>query len=407
MKSSIRFFLLAIPAGLLLAAAAAPAQERGTGPFAIGETAERITLRGVALEASIRKRGYVSGVEAGSFLDRKTGARDLGFGLDIQDWIMEPGSDAAYRSQLAGDLPYDFGNAFHGRTPKRSVEGPQICTQAKELAPRLIEGKDFTAIEQSWTYTLAAPGRQPGSQWTQTLVFPAGKRYFLSSDRILSRNAGDALFFRQDMPGHVKHRVGDTFSEVYLSYRGKIPASEFTDDFAPDAKFNYRRERDGVPTRMIRAYHTRNPQTGADGPWLAGMTLNPADTSEAWCHQRTGYVCFIHEVGERPVKAGESFGAAYLIGWFDSIAEMEEVYDQYCGHSALEVTAAGWHLIPSSGDPAGTGPQPSHPERSTPSSRVGAPDAAIQETKGPSLSSGSSPNPALPPGVAGSPTPDP
>ena len=70
---------------------------------------------------------------------------------------------------------------------------------------------------------------------------------------------------------------------------------------------------------MIRAYHTRDPKTGADGPWLAGMTLNPADTSEAWCHQRTGDVCFIHEVGERPVKAGESFGAAYIVGWFDRI----------------------------------------------------------------------------------------
>ncbi len=54
------------------------------------ETAERITLRGESLEASIKKMGYVSGVEAGSFLDKKTGARDLGFGLDIQDWIMEP-----------------------------------------------------------------------------------------------------------------------------------------------------------------------------------------------------------------------------------------------------------------------------------------------------------------------------
>ncbi|RYD33059.1 MAG: hypothetical protein EOP86_14250, partial [Verrucomicrobiaceae bacterium] len=80
-----------------------------------------------------------------------------------------------------------------------------------------------------------------------------------------------------------------------------------------------------------------------------GMVLNPSDTSEAWCHQRTGYVCFIHEVGERPVKAGESFGAAYVIGWFDSIEEMEKVYDQYRGHSALEVTTDGWRLVPSKG----------------------------------------------------------
>ena len=321
------------------------AQEKASRLFTVEETSERIILRGSALEASIKKKGYVSGVEAGSLLDKKTGARDLGFGLDIQDWIMEPGSDAEYRSQLPGDLPYDFNNAYHGKTPKRSIEGPQICTQAKELKPRVIEGKDFVAIEQSWNYTLAAPGKKTGSEWKQTLVFPAGKRYFISSDRILSRNAGEALFFRQDIPGHLKHKAGDNFSEVYLSYHGKIPASEFFKDFAPDEKFNYRRDRDGVPKRMIRAYHTRDPKTGADGPWLAGLVLNPNDTSEAWCHQRTGYVCFIHEVGERPVKAGESFGAAYIIGWFDSIEEMEAVYDQYRDHSALDVTDEGWKLV--------------------------------------------------------------
>ena len=319
---------------------AAPA----THGFRIEIQPDRISVTGKILDFAIRTRGYVSGVEAGSFLDRKTGARDLGFGLQIQDWIMEPGSDEAWRSQLPGDLPYLFNNAYHGRTAKRSIEGPQICTQAKELKATVIEGKDFVAIRQGWTYTVAAPGKQTGSEWHQTLVFPAGKRYFISADRILSRNSGEALFFRQDLPGHLKHQAGDTFSEIYLSYHGIIPASEFLTDFAPDEKFNYRRDRVGVPKRMIRAYHTRDPKTGRDGPWLAGLTLNPADTSEAWCHQRTGYVCFIHEVGERPVKAGESFGAAYIVGWFDSVAEMEQVYDQYRGGSAVEVTAEGWRL---------------------------------------------------------------
>jgi hypothetical protein len=345
-RTSKAILVIGIAAQSLAIFATVLAQEKASRPFIVEETAERITLRGIALEASIKKRGYVSGVEAGSLLDKKTAARDLGFGLDIQDWIMEPGSDSEYRSQLPGDLPYDFNSAFHGKTAKRSLEGPQICTQAKELKPRVIEGKDFIAIEQSWNYTLAAPGKKTGSEWKQTLVFPAGKRYFISSDRILSRNAGEALFFRQDIPGHLKHRSGDNFSEVYLSYYGRIPASEFFTDFPPDEKFNYRRDRDGVPQRMIRAYHTRDPKTGTDGPWLAGLVLNPSDTSEAWCHQRTGYVCFIHEVGERPVKAGESFGAAYIIGWFDTIQEMEAVYDQHRGHSSLEVTVEGWKLMP-------------------------------------------------------------
>ncbi|MCP5515912.1 MAG: SGNH/GDSL hydrolase family protein [Verrucomicrobiales bacterium] len=315
-----------------------------THGFQIEETDERIVLRGEAIEAAVRKTGYVSGVEGGSFHDRQTGARDLGFGLDIQDWIMEPGSDAAYRDRLPGDLPYDYHNLYHGRRAKRSIEGPQICTQARRLEPRIIEGADFVAIEQNWTYRLAAPGKNTGSEWSQTLVFPSGRRYFVSSDWILSRNAGEALFFRQDMPGHIKHRHGDTFSEVYLSYAGRIPSSAFVEDFAPDERFNYRRDRDGVPERMIRAYRIRDPLAGKEGPWLAGMTLDPAATSEAWCHQR-GYVCLIHEVGERPVREGESFGAAYVVGYFDSIPEMERVYDRYRGSTALEVTAAGWQLV--------------------------------------------------------------
>jgi hypothetical protein len=39
---------------------------------------------------------------------------------------------------------------------------------------------------------------------------------------------------------------------------------------------------------------------------------------EAWCHQR-GYVSFIEEIGGKPIKAGESFGAAFIVGYFDSI----------------------------------------------------------------------------------------
>ena len=70
------------------------------------------------------------------------------------------------------------------------------------------------------------------------------------------------VFLRIDMPGHLKHKAGDDFSEIYLSYRGRIPSSEFLKDFAPDEKFNYRRDRDGVTQRMIRAYHIRDPKTG-------------------------------------------------------------------------------------------------------------------------------------------------
>jgi hypothetical protein len=75
------------------------------------------------------------------------------------------------------------------------------------------------------------------------------------------------------------------------------------------------------------------------------MTLDPAIVSEAWCHQR-GYVCMIEEFGGRPVRAGESFSAAFLVGFFDSIEEMNRIYDQHAGHTGLEVSAEGWKLVP-------------------------------------------------------------
>lgn len=328
--------------GILWLASPAMQITRAAAPgFAVSETDQEIAIKGDALEAAIRKKGYVSGVAAGSLLDRKTGFHDLGYGLDIVDWIMEPGSDEAYRNQLPGDLAYAFGDLRHGKTPKRSIEGPQICTKARELEPRIVEGADFVAVEQGWTYRIAAPGKQTGSEWRQTIVFPRGKRWFISSDEIHTKNSSDAMFLRIDMPGHIKHKRGDTFSEVYLSYHGRIPSGEFLADFAPDERFNYRRDRDPLPSRMIRAYHLRDPVTGKDGPWLAGMTLNPADVSEAWCHQR-GYVCMIEEFGGRPIKAGGTFSAAFIVGYFDSIGEMEKVYDEHKGISALQAGVSGW-----------------------------------------------------------------
>jgi hypothetical protein len=169
-------------------------------------------------------------------------------------------------------------------------------------------------------------------------------------------NSSDAMFLRIDMPGHIKHTRGDTFSHVYLSYLdqtnssgrfegGIVPAEAFFADFAPDENFNYRRERSGSnpPRRFIRAYRLRDPKTGQDGPWLAGMTLDSSVVYEAWCHQRS-YVCLIEEFGGRPIRAGESFSAAFIVGFFDSVDEMHHVYDQYAGSVRLAVDSAGWKL---------------------------------------------------------------
>ncbi len=308
------------------------AAEQGS-PIKVSGTDDYVQIDTDALQARVRKKGYVSGIAAGTFLDRKTGARDLGFGLHIMDFLMAPG----WR-----DDGYPRDAKVHGDLPKHYVEGPQICTQAKELKPEIIRGEGFVAVRLRYTFNKPGQGYKAGSTWEQTLVFLPGVRYVLSGERITSANDVDDLFYRIDMPGHIKHKDGDTFEQVYLSYLDRpIPATGFKEDFAPDAHFLYQRKAGKVPARMIRAYQVK--QDGKPGPWLAGMTLDPAEVSEAWCHQR-GYVCFIEELHRKKVKAGETFGAAYVVGWFDDVAEMEKVYDRYKGKRALVVEGGKYRL---------------------------------------------------------------
>ena len=88
---------------------------------------------------------------------------------------------------------------------------------------------------------------------------------------------------------------------------------------------------------IIRAYQTES------GAWLAGMTLDPAIVYEAWCHQR-GYVCFIQEVGGLAVKAGGGFSSAYIVGFFEGVEEMENIYDAHKEAKRLVVTQNGFSL---------------------------------------------------------------
>ncbi len=301
-------------------------------PIKVQETPDFIQVDTDALQARIPKKGYVSGIKANSFLDKKTGARDAGFGLHIMDFLMAPGWK---------DDGYPRDPKVHGHLPKHYVEGPQICTKARELKPEIIRGKDFVAVRQRFRFTQPAAGLKAGSLWEQTLVFLPGKRYLLSSEAITSVNDVDDLFYRIDMPGHIRHHQGDTFTQVYLSYQGKIPASAFAENFGPDEKFLYQRHAGKIPERMIRAYQVK--VNGKPGPWLAGMTLDPAEVAEAWCHQR-GYVCFIEELHRKHVKAGETFGAAYVIGYFDGIPDMERVYDRYKGARAIRLEKNAFRL---------------------------------------------------------------
>lgn len=323
------------------------------------------------LEAVIPKRNpkqWMTGIEKGSFLDKATGFREIGDGLMVIDWIMEAGSDAAYQDQLHAPDGHGVGRytwyenetdpatreyalMAHGSSHrKRAVEGPQLCHRMKPVQPEVIRGADFVAVKTSYQYEYAAPGRQAGSRWTQLIVFPKGKRYFVLMDRVEAVNDSEEMFLRNDTPGCVRHERGDTFSEIYLSYLSgpqgvRIPASEFFTPFPPDLKFGYRRDTHQLPQHFIRAYHLRDKETGKAGPWLAGLTLDPAVVYEAWCSQRPGgIIVMIEEIHGRPTKAGDSFSAAHIVGYFDTIDDMHAVYDQHKGHTALAVDASGWRL---------------------------------------------------------------
>jgi hypothetical protein len=196
--------------------------------IAVEETDASIQIDTDAMQARIAKKGYVSGIAARSFLDKKTGVRELGSGLHIMDFLLAPG----WR-----DDGYSRDPKLHGDLPKHYVEGPQICTQAKELKPEVVKGEGFVAVRQRYTFHKPGAGYKAGSTWEQTLVFQPGLRWFLSCERITSVNDVDELFYRIDMPGHLRHKGGDNFAQIYLSYLGKpIPASAFKDDFGPDAK---------------------------------------------------------------------------------------------------------------------------------------------------------------------------
>ena len=338
----------------------------------VSEDGDRIKIVTEKLEAAIPKKNpkhWMTGIEKGSFLDRATGFREVGDGLMVVDWLMEAGSDADYGTQVVAPDGQGVGRytwyenetdparrayalMAHGSSHrKRMVEGPQLCHRMKPVQPEVIRGKDFIAVRTTYQYEYAAPGRKAGSRWTQLVVFPQGERFFVLMDKIDSVNDSQEMFLRNDTPGCARHEQGDTFSEMYLSYlsgpRGvRIPASEFFTPFPPDLKFGYRRDLNRTPAHFIRAYHLRDPKTGKAGPWLAGMTLEPSVVYEAWCSQRPGnIIVMIEEIHGKPVKAGESFSAAHIVGYFDTMDEMHAVYEKHKGHTALVADASGWRLV--------------------------------------------------------------
>jgi hypothetical protein len=337
----------------------------------VTEDDDRIKIETDTLEAVIPKRNpkqWMTGIEKGSFLDKRTGFREVGDGLMVVDWLMEAGSDESYADQVIAPDGHGvdrytwhenetdparrrYALMAHGSSHrKRVVEGPQLCHRMKPVQPEVIRGDGFVAVRTSYRFEVAAPGRNAGSRWTQLILFPRGERFFILMDRIESVNDSDEMFLRNDTPGCVRHQRGDTFSEIYLSYLSgpngvRIPSREFFTPFPPDLKFGYRRDMHRTPKQFIRAYHLRDPKTGDEGPWLAGLTLVPSVVYEAWCSQRPGdIIVMIEEIHGRPVQAGEAFSAAHVVGYFDTIDAMHALYDRYKGHTGLSAEPSGWRL---------------------------------------------------------------
>jgi hypothetical protein len=368
--------VLSLQLGLLLASFVAEPvwgqAAKDTNWVRVTETDRAIEIETDKLEAVVPKnnpRQWMTGIEKGSFRDKTTGFREAGDGLMVIDWLMEAGSDEGWAEQVIAPDGNGVGRytwfenetdpakrsyalMAHGRNHrKRMVEGPQLCHRMKPVEPEVIHGTDFVGVRTTYKYEYAAPGRNAGSQWTQLIVFPRGERYFVLMDKIDSVNDSDEMFLRNDTPGCIRHEMGDTFSELYLSYLGgpkgvRIPSQEFFEPFPPDLKFGYRRDTHKTPEHFIRAYHLRDKESGKDGPWLAGLTLEPSVVYEAWASQRPGgIIVMIEEIHGREVKEGESFSAAHIVGYFDTIEEMHNVYDRHRGHTALTADDSGWRLV--------------------------------------------------------------
>src|SRR5256885_8035055 len=96
-------FVTAWSFGLFIAlaeAASVAAQPAKEAEWArVTEDDRAIKIETDRLEAIIPKKNpkqWMTGIEKGSFLDKTTGFREIGDGLMVVDWLLEPGSDASW-----------------------------------------------------------------------------------------------------------------------------------------------------------------------------------------------------------------------------------------------------------------------------------------------------------------------
>src|SRR5690242_4628365 len=100
---SFRVFITWLPLCLFAALVLAGAVRAQPGKDAewarVSEDDRTIKIETDKLEAVIPKKNpkhWMTGIEKGSFLDKATGFREIGDGLMVVDWLMEPGSDETW-----------------------------------------------------------------------------------------------------------------------------------------------------------------------------------------------------------------------------------------------------------------------------------------------------------------------
>ena len=177
--------------------------------------------------------------------------------------------------------------------PKRSIEGPQICTKAGGAGASDHPRQGLRRREsRSFRYRLAAPGKNTGSSGSRRSSSPRASVTSSRATRSRAVNDSEAMFLRLDMPGHIKHKGGDTFSEVYLSYHGRIPSSAFdsTRISPPTRKLPLRPAGRQGPEAVHPRLPPARPQdgqartvAGRDDARFPARSPTPGATSEATC----------------------------------------------------------------------------------------------------------------------------
>ncbi len=171
MKSILCGWLLVVASFVMAGFASA---QDAASDLKVVDTPDEIQLSLPHLEAAIRKKGYVSGVKANSLLDRRTGFRDIGFGLDIVDWIMERGATRRIAASSTRNLCTSSATRTTGRPPNGPSKGRKSARRRRCSTRACCGEKTSLAVQQKFNYRTAAPGKNTGSLWEQTLVFPAG-----------------------------------------------------------------------------------------------------------------------------------------------------------------------------------------------------------------------------------------